>query len=145
MRRRARRGGGRQVELVVEGLGARGDGFASLDGRPVFVPFTVPGDRVRARLTGERGGGYKAEILELLDEGAGRVEPPCPQGDVRCSSESRRSARANSVRLSGGKQDGGLNSHISYIGHRRHTDGRRCRLKRLLRLANVLRPTPSVR
>jgi len=78
MRRRARRGGGRQVELVVEGLGARGDGFASLDGRPVFVPFTVPGDRVRARLTGERGGGYKAEILELLDEGAGRVEPPCP-------------------------------------------------------------------
>ncbi len=78
MRRRARRGGGRQVELVVEGLGARGDGFATLDGRPVFVPFTVPGDRVRARLTGERGGGYKAEILELLDEGAGRVEPPCP-------------------------------------------------------------------
>ncbi len=78
MRRRARRGGGRQVELAVEGLGVRGDGFASLDGRPVFVPFTVPGDRVRARLTGERGGGYKAEILELLDEGAGRVEPPCP-------------------------------------------------------------------
>ena len=78
MRRRARRGGGRQVELAVEGLGARGDGFASLDGRPVFVPFTVAGDRVRARLTGERGGGYKAEILELLDEGAGRVEPPCP-------------------------------------------------------------------
>ena len=53
MRRRARRGGGRQVELVVEGLGARGDGFASLDGRPVFVPFTVPGDRGRARQRSE--------------------------------------------------------------------------------------------
>ncbi len=78
MRRRARRGGGRQVELVIEGLGARGDGFASLDGRPVFVPFTLAGDRVRVRLTGERGGGYKAEVLELLEEGAGRIEPPCP-------------------------------------------------------------------
>jgi 23S rRNA (uracil1939-C5)-methyltransferase len=78
MRRRARRGGGRQVELVIEGLGARGDGFANLDGRPVFVPFTLAGDRVRARLTGERGGGYKAEILELLDAGPGRAEPPCP-------------------------------------------------------------------
>ncbi len=78
MRRRARRGGGRQVELVIEGLGARGDGFASLDGRPVFVPFTLTGDRVRLRLTGERGSGYKAEMLELLEEGPGRVEPPCP-------------------------------------------------------------------
>ncbi len=78
MRRRARRGGGRQVELVIEGLGARGDGFANLDGRLVFVPFTLAGDRVRIRLTGERGGGYKAEVLELLDEGPGRVEPPCP-------------------------------------------------------------------
>ncbi len=78
MRRRVRRGGGRQVELVIEGLGARGDGFANLDGRPVFVPFTLAGDRVRLRLTGTRGGGYKAEVLELLEEGAGRVEPPCP-------------------------------------------------------------------
>ena len=78
MRRRARRGGGRQVELAIEGLGARGDGFAGLDGRPVFVPYTLAGDRVRVRLTGERGGGYKAEMLELLEEGAGRVAPPCP-------------------------------------------------------------------
>ncbi len=31
MRRRARKGGGRQIEACIEGLGARGDGFASLD------------------------------------------------------------------------------------------------------------------
>ncbi len=78
MRRRARRGGGRQVELVIEGLGARGDGFADLAGRLVFVPFTLPGDRVRVRLTGEAGGGFKAEVLELMEEGPGRAEPPCP-------------------------------------------------------------------
>ena len=63
MRRRARRGGGRQVELVIEGLGARGDGFARLDGRLVFVPSTLAGDRVRVRLTGERAGDYRAEVL----------------------------------------------------------------------------------
>ncbi len=78
MRRRARRGGGRQVELVIEGLGARGDGFAGLEGQLVFVPFTLAGDRVRVRLTGARGGGFKAEMLELLEEGPGRAEPPCP-------------------------------------------------------------------
>jgi 23S rRNA (uracil1939-C5)-methyltransferase len=82
MRRRARKGGGRQLEARIEGLGARGDGFASLDGRPVFVPFTVAGDRVRLRLTGTRAGGLKGEVLELLEEGPGRTEPPCPHFGV---------------------------------------------------------------
>ncbi len=78
MRRRARRGGGRQVELTIESLGGRGDGIASLDGRPVFVPLAVAGDRARVRVSGTRAGGFKAELLELLAEGPGRVEPPCP-------------------------------------------------------------------
>lgn len=78
MRRRVRRGGGRQVEATIESLGGRGDGLARLDGRPVFVPLTVPGDRVRLRVTGEKAGGFKAEVLELLSPGPGRVAPPCP-------------------------------------------------------------------
>src|SRR3546814_19288996 len=56
MRRRARRGGGRQLEVIVETLGAKGDGLATVDGRPLFLPQTLPGDRVLARVTGERRG-----------------------------------------------------------------------------------------
>ncbi len=78
MRRKARRGGARQVELTIEGLGALGDGLAKLEGRPVFLPQTLPGERVRARITGERGGAYRGEILELLEASADRVEAPCP-------------------------------------------------------------------
>ena len=78
MRRKARRGGGRQVELTVEGLGAKGDGIATVDGRPLFLPQTLPGDRVLARVTGERGGGFKGEVIELLALGTDRAEPPCP-------------------------------------------------------------------
>ena len=78
MRRKSRRGGGRQAEATIESLGGRGDGLARLDGRPVFVPLTVPGDRVRLRVTGERAGGFKAEVIELLTPGPGRVAPPCP-------------------------------------------------------------------
>ena len=78
MRRRARPGGGRQVEVSITAIGARGDGIAEAAGRPLFVPFTVPGDRVRARLTGERAGALKGEAVELIAEGPGRVEPPCP-------------------------------------------------------------------
>jgi 23S rRNA (uracil1939-C5)-methyltransferase len=71
------RGGKRQVELTVERVGGRGDGLAELDGLPVFVPLTVPGDRVRVRIEGERAGGLAAEVLELVEPGPGRVEPPC--------------------------------------------------------------------
>lgn len=78
MRRKARRGGGRQMELIVEALGAKGDGLGSADGRPLFLPQTVPGDRVLARVTGERGGGFKGEVIELLEPGPNRAEPPCP-------------------------------------------------------------------
>jgi len=78
MPRQARRGGGRQVELGVTALGGRGDGLAEHEGRPVFLPFTLPGDRVRARLTGTRAGGFTAEVIELLAEGPSRVAPPCP-------------------------------------------------------------------
>lgn len=77
MGRQARRGGGRQLELEVTALGGRGDGLAEHEGRPVFLPFTLPGDRVRARLTGRRAGGLTAETIELLAEGPGRVAPPC--------------------------------------------------------------------
>ena len=78
MRRRARRGGGRQLELQIGQLGGRGDGVGELDGRPVFVPFTLPGERAQVRLTGEKAGGYKGELIELLSQSPDRAEPGCP-------------------------------------------------------------------
>ena len=78
MRRKARKGGGRQVNLEIEAIGARGDGFAELEGRPVFVPQSAPGDRVRVRIAGENAAGLRGEPLELEVEGPGRQEPPCP-------------------------------------------------------------------
>ena len=82
MRRKARRGGGRQLELTIESIGGRGDGIAQLDdgrrARPVFVADALPGERLRVRIAGERSGGYKAEVLELLSAAPERVAPPCP-------------------------------------------------------------------
>ena len=78
MRRRARKGGGRQVELTIEEIGGRGDGYAKVEGRPLFVPLTVPGDRVRARVVSEKAAGFRGELVELLSPGPTRSEPPCP-------------------------------------------------------------------
>jgi 23S rRNA (uracil1939-C5)-methyltransferase len=71
------RAGGENVELVVESLGAQGDGIAVWRGEPVFLPFTVPGDRVRATLGARRGSGREGRIIVGIGHGPRRTEPVC--------------------------------------------------------------------
>ncbi|MBV8651045.1 MAG: class I SAM-dependent RNA methyltransferase, partial [Alphaproteobacteria bacterium] len=70
-------GQGISVELEIESLGARGDGIARHEGKSVYVPFTVPGDRVLARLSRDRGEGRAATIEKLLASGPSRATAPC--------------------------------------------------------------------
>jgi len=65
------------VELTVETIGARGDGVARDASGPIYIPFTVPGDRVRARIEDARGEGRAATAIETIAPGPGRVVPPC--------------------------------------------------------------------
>lgn len=62
-------------ELRIERIGAQGDGVAveaELSGG-AFVPFTLPGERVLAKVGGGRG-----ELQAVLQSSPDRVEPPCP-------------------------------------------------------------------
>jgi len=68
---------GESVELSVERIGGAGDGVAQWRGAPVFLPFTVRGDHVHARLGARRGGGFEGRVVELIDSGPGRVAPLC--------------------------------------------------------------------
>ena len=65
------------VELVIESLGAQGDGIAQWRGAPVFLPFTVPGDRVRAAIGVRRGAGHEGQIVERIAAGPRRAAPVC--------------------------------------------------------------------
>ncbi len=67
---------GQEAILSIDAVGARGDGIARREGRPVYVPFTAPGDRVRVRLGARSGEGVAAELVELLAPGA-RIAPAC--------------------------------------------------------------------
>lgn len=51
-------------------MGAQGDGISA---GPVFTPLTLPGERVRAQVSGQRG-----EPVEIIEASADRVKPPCP-------------------------------------------------------------------
>ncbi|HEX9294129.1 MAG TPA: hypothetical protein VF873_10595 [Gemmatimonadales bacterium] len=67
--------------MSITGVAVGGDGVGRLgDGRVVFVPRTVPGDRIRLREGSlQRHRNFaRAELGELVAAGAGRVAPPCP-------------------------------------------------------------------
>jgi 23S rRNA (uracil1939-C5)-methyltransferase len=65
------------VEATISHIGAHGDGVALYAGRRLYVPLTVPGDRVRVRPLQAHGGGDDAEVVEVLSPGADRATPPC--------------------------------------------------------------------
>ncbi|HUP23622.1 MAG TPA: RsmD family RNA methyltransferase [Thermoanaerobaculia bacterium] len=71
------------AELRIEKLVQGGDGLARLEGVPILVARTAPGDLVRIRISERRVGWARAEVDELLESGPGRRPPPCPVFD-RC-------------------------------------------------------------
>jgi tRNA/tmRNA/rRNA uracil-C5-methylase (TrmA/RlmC/RlmD family) len=67
------------LELTVGPVGHGGFCVARHEGRVVFVRHALPGERVRAVVTEDRGGTYcRADAVAVLEPAAGRVPPPCP-------------------------------------------------------------------
>src|ERR1700722_10400669 len=79
MRQRRARGPvpGTIVETTIERLGARGDGVARLYEGMIYVPFALPGERVRARLGAPRGDGWAGQLDAILAPSPDRAPPPC--------------------------------------------------------------------
>ncbi len=65
-------------EVPVEKMVYGGDGLARMDGRVVFVPFVLPGERVLARSEREKPGMIHAQPVEILESSPIRVPAPCP-------------------------------------------------------------------
>jgi 23S rRNA (uracil1939-C5)-methyltransferase len=66
------------VELEITDVAFGGAGVARHEGKVCFVPFTAPGDRVRARLLRDRGKFANGEVVEILTPSPDRVAPRCP-------------------------------------------------------------------
>ncbi len=80
-------GVGDEVEVEVGRVAHGGHCVARHEGQVLFVRHTLPGERVRARVT-EVGSGaryVRADAVEVLTASPDRVEPPCPwAGPDRC-------------------------------------------------------------
>lgn len=66
------------IEAEIKDNGMAGEGIASYGGHTVFVPFSIAGERVRAKITHVRRDGVAfAELKEVLQASPMRVKPPC--------------------------------------------------------------------
>lgn len=66
-------------ELEIDGITHGAEGVARLpEGKVCFVPYALPGERVRARVVDDRKRWARAELVEVIDPSPNRVEPPCP-------------------------------------------------------------------
>jgi 23S rRNA (uracil1939-C5)-methyltransferase len=61
------------IETTISTLGQRGEGVTEIDGTRIYVPFTLPGERIEIDATDDRG-----HMVRLLDRSADRIEPFCP-------------------------------------------------------------------
>lgn len=67
-----------EIELDIDNLSNMGQGVGRLDGWVVFVPYALPGERVRARVYRNEKNCSMADLIEVLRPSPSRVEPFCP-------------------------------------------------------------------
>ncbi len=66
------------IEVTLEKLTYGGDAMGRLpDGRAVFVPFGLPGERVRVRLVEEKKNFARGELVEVIEPSPDRIAPRC--------------------------------------------------------------------
>lgn len=68
---------GEQIELHVEKFADRGKSLARQNGFVVFVPWAVPGDRIRARIARVKKSYADAHLEEVIQPSSLRTEPRC--------------------------------------------------------------------
>lgn len=65
-------------EVEITGMVYGGDGFGRLaDGRAVFVPFVLPGERALVELVEEKRGHARGRLVKLLTASPLRIQPRC--------------------------------------------------------------------
>ncbi|MBX9983567.1 MAG: TRAM domain-containing protein [Mycobacterium gordonae] len=69
--------------ILVTGAPANGGScIAHHEGRVVFVRYALPGERVRVRVTADRGSYWHAEVVEVLEASTERTDSLCPIAGV---------------------------------------------------------------
>src|SRR5437764_4867018 len=66
------------IDVELTDLAYGGDAVGRYEGRVLFVPGGIPGERVRVEIVEERRGHARADLLEILRPAPERVDPQYP-------------------------------------------------------------------
>ena len=67
------------MEILISGMSSQFQGIGrDQEGRAVFVPGALPGERVRVEPLQDKGSFLKARLEAVLEPSPHRVKPPCP-------------------------------------------------------------------
>ena len=72
----------RTIEVTVDSLGGLGDGIASLNGKPVFIPKSCVGDQLEVQIVHENRDGMQGVISRVITPGKARQTAPCKYFDT---------------------------------------------------------------
>src|SRR5688572_1348328 len=67
-----------EIEITIDSLTNLGSGVGRIDGWVVFVPFSLPGEVVKARVFRNDKNCSHADLVEVLTPSPDRIEPCCP-------------------------------------------------------------------
>lgn len=71
--------------LAITDIANGGQGIGRHEGKPIFVPYTIPGEEITARIVTDKGRYAFGEGVQVLAASADRVQPSCQHfGPKRC-------------------------------------------------------------
>ena len=64
--------------VTIDDIGSNMEGIAHVDGQTLFVPFTIPGEQVKARVINTKSHLNICKAVQILTPSEHRVQPLCP-------------------------------------------------------------------
>ncbi len=73
------------VDITLDAIAHGGEALGRYGGKVIFVPYAIPGERVRVEIVEAKERWARGRLVEVLRASPDRVEPPCPYfGPERC-------------------------------------------------------------
>lgn len=66
------------TDIALEAIAHGGEAIGRHGGKTIFVPYAIPGERIRIEIVAEKERWARGRLIEILQSSPDRVEPPCP-------------------------------------------------------------------
>ncbi|MBR4745619.1 MAG: 23S rRNA (uracil(1939)-C(5))-methyltransferase RlmD, partial [Clostridia bacterium] len=64
--------------VTIDDIGFNMEGIAHIGGQTVFVPFAIPGEKVKVHVINTKSNNPICKVVEIIEPSKDRVEPLCP-------------------------------------------------------------------